>query len=110
MINKTKMAGTTKWFDVVAHSVGDQFLTFTCPHCWTKYNQDGQPSKRAKRHLHVHCSNGEKHNRVERRSAHCGSNVLQGFWSVNIHITDETLRSNEPPSKFRAKRLAKMNA
>ena len=33
--------------------IGQQ-VTFECPFCYTKYNKDGRPSKRARRLFHFH--------------------------------------------------------
>ena len=64
---------------------------FICPFCYTAYNKNGQPSKRAKHLIHYHGSSGEYHYRFEDRISHCNSPVFRNF---EIAITKKTKHIN----------------
>lgn len=79
--------------DVEATEVNGIELVFSCPFCYTAYNQDGKPRANATARMHVHGSHGDRTYRVEHRIAHCdGKHVCSvcrdaGF---NIYITANT--------------------
>lgn len=78
---------------VVAKSVNKMSITFECPHCWTKYKKNGEPSLRAKRVVHSHGSCGDISNRIEHRALHCLDKKRDNYSGVNIEINDTTLRN-----------------
>ena len=75
---------------VFAKSVDKVHIRFECPFCWSKYKKNGEPTKNAKKVIHLHGSCGELHNRIEHRGAHCINNKYNG--SFNIIINDDTAR------------------
>ena len=80
--------------NVEAVEITPNLIKYKCPVCFTKYNKDGKPSKRAKNLIHIHGNEEHsKENRITSRSHHNNSNNI-GYNQVCIHITDKTLRKN----------------
>lgn len=76
---------------VFADTIDNKHFTYTCPLCWSKYKLNGEKSKRGKPVIHKHGSNTNLSNRIEHRGGH-GDKCKN--YSIEIHITDETLRLN----------------
>jgi hypothetical protein len=74
---------------VYAQSIDNDCIKFECPYCWSNYKKDGEPTKRAKRIIHIHGSNNNFRNRTEHRIAHCYKRYNGGF---NIIIDENTIR------------------
>jgi hypothetical protein len=66
-------------------------IRFVCPFCRTRYNKNGEPSKRSKRVTHFHASCNNFHNRFEHRSPHCMDENINNR-SFMIAVTDSTKR------------------
>jgi hypothetical protein len=77
---------------VNAQSIDKIQISFECPYCWSKYKQNGEPTKRAKKIKHVHGSNENLNNRTEHRLAHCIRERYDGCFY--IIIDDKTIRKN----------------
>jgi len=81
--------------NVEAIEITPKLIRYKCPVCFTKYNKNGEPSKRAKNVIHIH--GNEEHsarNRITGRSHHNNQYSNIGYNNVCIHITDKTLRKD----------------
>ena len=76
---------------IQANTIDNTHFTYTCPLCWSKYNKNGDGSKRGKPVTHRHGSDTNLCNRIEHRVGH-GDKCRN--YTIEIHITDETLRLN----------------
>ena len=81
-----------KCIDVIASHISKKTIKYTCPNCYSKYKKDGKPYNKAKRLIHKHGSNNNLNNRIEHRSHHKCEGNSDSYDSVNIHITDATIR------------------
>jgi hypothetical protein len=81
---------------VEASFVNTVHVSYSCPFCWSAYDQNGEPTSRAKRVVHHHGSCGEVHNRIEERVSHCEKE--RG--SIIIHITDKTTKDGRPRNAY----------
>lgn len=75
---------------VVADTINNTEISFTCPFCYSKHKKDGTPYKNAKRLVHYHSSGFNTDNRIEVREPHCYDNINQKEFV--IYITDMTRR------------------
>lgn len=84
---------------ISALEVNDYHVTYECPFCFTKYNKNGQPSKRAKNHIHQHGNLGNKKIGSHFvRVTHCYDKGLEksgelNISGVDIEITSDTIGS-----------------
>merc|ERR1712154_124777 len=58
-------------------------ISFTCPFCWTKYNKNGEVSKRAKRSTHRHGAGG-----ILKRgeSKYCGHKCSHCYYNKGVKM------------------------
>ena len=75
---------------VYAKSIDNEYITFECPFCLSKYKKNGEPYKTSIKVHHYHGSCNEFHNRTEHRIAHCDKARYDG--GFNIVIDDNTVR------------------
>jgi hypothetical protein len=79
---------TLQNIEVHAHTITNKCFYYTCPFCWTRYKQNGEPSVKAKRGTHFHGSGGNLSNQRTHRSTHC----TKSTGGVFITIDDSTNR------------------
>jgi hypothetical protein len=88
------MSGRLPSYEVVASRVQGRHIYFNCPFCWSKYNQNGQPSARAKPAEHEHGIDagdvriGFNMHRIAHCSGRFPSDKYNGFL---IQITSDTV-------------------
>jgi hypothetical protein len=74
--------------DIIAKTIDLKTFAYDCPHCWTIYKKNGEPSLRGKPIVHRSGSEGIVVNRIENRISDCKDHPQ----NLEIHITDETRR------------------
>ena len=70
----------TKIETVNAYKIDNIHIYYECSYCWTKYKANGEPTKKAKRGIHIHGSGNRFENRIELRIPHCSKarNIING--------------------------------
>lgn len=56
---------------IIAKEIDAKTFSYECPFCYSRYNKNGEPHKKAKRLIHRHGSCGNLDNRIESRVSHC---------------------------------------
>ncbi len=79
--------------NIVADTIDNIHIRYTCPCCKSKYKLNNEPTMRAKPVIHLHGSNNDMSNRIEHRAHHSNKHWANNdYRGVYIHITDETIR------------------